>query len=63
MLKIELIGMAGNHLLVKILIRSRAEEQYFPRPEAGRQLFSDETRQHNNLYGKEPPSHQYQHRL
>ena len=52
MLKIKIIGMADNHLLLKKLIISRAEEQYFPRPEAGSQLFSDQTRQCKNLYGK-----------
>ena len=48
-LKTELIGMAGNQLLVDKLIISRAEDQYCPRPEAGRQLFSDGTLQRNNL--------------
>ena len=60
---IELIGMAGNHLLVKRQIRSCAEEWYCLRPEAGHQLFSDKIRQCNNLYGKKPPPRQYQQRF
>ena len=63
MLKIELIGMSGNHLVVNKPIRLRAEGQYCLRPEAGCQLCSDKTRQRNNPYGKEPPPQQYQQRL
>ena len=54
MLKIEMIGIAGNYILVKTLIRSHAEEQYCLHPEAGRLLFSDETRKHNDLMVNNP---------
>ena len=60
LLKTKLIGMADNHLLVKYHIRSCLDEQYCPRPEAGRQLFSDLTQQRNNLYRKKTPPQQYQ---
>ena len=46
------IDMAGNHVLVYYQIGSHAEEQHCLWTKAGRQLFSDKTLQHNNLYGK-----------
>ena len=38
-LKTEIIGMAGNHLLVKEQIRPRTDDRYLPLPEAICQLF------------------------
>ena len=56
-------GLADNHVLVKLNIRSRPDEQYFLRTEAGCQLFSNRMRQINNLNGKEPSPQQYQQRF
>ena len=55
-MKTKLVGFSGNQALVKKNIRSRPDEQYCPRPEAGCQFFR-QYQQRNNLNGNTTPPH------